>query len=530
MGATHDSQERDPAPRCLPGTRKELLEKIEQWVKAGSDGKSILWLHGPAGAGKSAIAQTVAETCAGRGQLAASFFFARTIAARNALKHLFPTIAVQIAFSAPEKRRRLDKILKNDPCIAERAMGSVDLVASLFQQDSALVPSSRSLVIIDGLDECQGHDDQCRALEQVSHMVNTQHLPLLFLIVSRPEAHLCEAFEEPHLADISEHLSLYGNFQARDDVTTYLKSEFSRIYSSKRHRDVMEFVPRPWPSESVIDGLARKSEGYFIYPSTVIRYVDEENFSPVERLDQILNISNPAVPPSEPTPFAELDKLYLQILSSCPKSNLPIVKRILGFVVNHGRVEITVIEGLLHLARGQVKLKLRGLRSLISSEDGKFPGDVSIRVNHASFRDFLDDRERSKDYHVDSEECMFTGFCDAFSLGCNMLGICVDSGIGSALPKGLSVAATILEKQPTYLLLGDTETFFRRIHLLSLFISGCFNRSSRQVQLIEVVRKSIATGVWDPCLEDLDNWPDWERLAALQLLVAAVGLQCGVPV
>ena len=191
MGATHDPQERDPAPRRLPGTRKEVLEKIEKWVKAGSKGKSIIWLHGPAGAGKSAIAQTVAETCAERDEPAASFFFARTVATRNTLKHLFPTIAVQIAFSAPEKRRRLDKILKDDPCIAERAIGSVNLVASLFQQDSALASSSRFLVVIDGLDECQGHDDQCRALEQVSHMINTQHLPLRFLIVSRPETHLC---------------------------------------------------------------------------------------------------------------------------------------------------------------------------------------------------------------------------------------------------------------------------------------------------------------------------------------------------
>ena len=442
MGATHDSQERDPAPRCLPGTRKEVLEKIEKWVKAGSKGKSILWLHGPAGAGKSAIAQTVAETCAGCDKLAASFFFARTVATRNTLKHLFPTIAVQIALSAPEKRRRFDKILKGDPYIAERAMGSVDLVALLFQQDSSMVPSSRFLVIIDGLDECQGHDDQCRALEQVSHMVNIQDLPLRFLIVSRPEAHLCEAFDEPHLADIAEHLSLHGDLKARDDVSMYLRSEFSRIYSSKRHRDVMEFVPTLWPFESVIDSLARKSEGYFIYASTVIRYVDEENFSPVERLDQILNISNPAIPPSKSAPFAELDKLYLQILSSCPKSNLPILKRILGFVVNHWIVEMFVIEALLRLPRGQGKLKLRGLRSLISFEDSNLPGDVSIRVNHASFGDFLHDQERSKHYHVDSEECMYSGFCDAFSLGCNMLGICVDGGIDPALPKGLSVTAT----------------------------------------------------------------------------------------
>ena len=83
--------------------------------------------------------------------------------------------------SAPEKRRRLDETLKNDPFIVERAMGSVDLVALLFTKDSSLDPFSPFLVIIDGLDECQGHDDQRHALEQVSHMVYT----IRFLIVSR---------------------------------------------------------------------------------------------------------------------------------------------------------------------------------------------------------------------------------------------------------------------------------------------------------------------------------------------------------
>ena len=322
-------------------------------------------------------------------------------------------------------------------------MGSLDLVAALFKKRPPSASSSPFLVVIDGLDECQGHDDQRRVLEQVAHMVNFHHLPLRFLIVSRPEAHLCEAFEEPHLADIAQTISLYGDLKAKDDVSTYLKSEFSRIYDSKRHRDVMEVVSRPWPSKSVINSLVYKSGGYFIYASTVIRFVDEENFSPVERLDQILNTSGSGVPPSESAPFAELDKLYLQILSSCTPSNLPTLKHILGFVANHSDVDMFVIETLVRLPRGEVKLKLRGLRSLVSFEGSG--ADVEIRLHHASFGDFLSDKQRSKDYHVDSEECMYTGFCDAFSLGCKMLGISVDGVTESTLrhPKGLSVAVTI---------------------------------------------------------------------------------------
>ena len=150
MGATYNSQECDPAPRCLPGTRSPILEKIETWVIADSRSTSILWLHGPAGPGKSAVPQTVAEICAkrDRDELAASFFFSRSVASRNSLKHLFPTIAIPIALLTPEKRQRLNSILKNDPWITERASGSVDLVASLYPNGSALAPHSPFLVLL----------------------------------------------------------------------------------------------------------------------------------------------------------------------------------------------------------------------------------------------------------------------------------------------------------------------------------------------------------------------------------------------
>ena len=79
------------------------------------------------------------------------------------------------------------------------------------------------------------------------------------------------------------------------------------------------------------------------------------------------------------------------------------------------------------------------------------------------------------------------------------------------------------KRQPTNLSLGDTEALFKKIRLLSQFVRQCFNRSSRKDELIEVVRESMATGIWHRCLQDLDNWSDWERFAALALLVAAVG-------
>ncbi|KAF5326764.1 hypothetical protein D9619_004477 [Psilocybe cf. subviscida] len=72
---------RADAVRCCPGTREEVLAKIEAWIAsakvANGRERGIFWLSGPAGAGKSAIVQTLAERCLARGVPTANFFFFR---------------------------------------------------------------------------------------------------------------------------------------------------------------------------------------------------------------------------------------------------------------------------------------------------------------------------------------------------------------------------------------------------------------------------------------------------------------------
>jgi len=499
MGAAYNSQERSPPPRCLPGTRKEVLAQIDTWVKAGARGKPVLWLHGPAGAGKSAIAQTIAETCAARNQLVASFFFARTVAHRNEVKHLFPTIAVQIALSAPAKRQRLDEIINTDPYIAERALGSVDLLTSLLDDRPAHAPlaSSPLLVIIDGLDESQRNDNQCWILAQVSRVVFAHHLPLRFLIVSRPESHLEEAFEERDLANITKIVSLYGDYRASRDVSMYLRSEFSRIYGAKRHRAVMRFIAQPWPSEDTIKQFVRKSGGYFIYASTIVKFIDEEYFSPVSRLDQVLGRSNSSLLLSESNPFAELDQLYIQILSSCPTSHLPMLKLILGYAVmspvfaTRG-TSLPPGKDILDLAPGQMELTLRGLRSLVSFTYSQ-PSLI-----HASFGDFLLDRARALHYHIDSDEWIYTTFRYAFSLECKSLN-----------PDNCS--SPPLEGQLLYL---PSD--------LPPFLQSSFKLSSRKDQLVGLVRESLEQSLWSSCFSQLDSWSDEEKFRALGVLGAII--------
>ncbi|KAF9442516.1 hypothetical protein P691DRAFT_765151, partial [Macrolepiota fuliginosa MF-IS2] len=50
-GAEFDSSERDPPPKCHPGTRLKIVERTQQFFGNYRDGKRLLWIVGPAGVG-----------------------------------------------------------------------------------------------------------------------------------------------------------------------------------------------------------------------------------------------------------------------------------------------------------------------------------------------------------------------------------------------------------------------------------------------------------------------------------------------
>ncbi|KAJ7928235.1 hypothetical protein B0H13DRAFT_1597777, partial [Mycena leptocephala] len=109
--ATHDSEDRFPQPRCHPETRTKMLDVLWNWscgikppVDASSDHNSslILWLHGPMGAGKSAVAQTICQKLEEEGHLRASFFFKWGHPSCGHAKRLFATIAYQLALVLPD--------------------------------------------------------------------------------------------------------------------------------------------------------------------------------------------------------------------------------------------------------------------------------------------------------------------------------------------------------------------------------------------------------------------------------------------
>jgi polynucleotide 5'-kinase involved in rRNA processing len=72
--AFHNSVERYPQPKCYLGTQKKILEDLWTWSSSGDSDSGVLWLQGPADAGKSAITQLLCERLEAADCLGGSFF------------------------------------------------------------------------------------------------------------------------------------------------------------------------------------------------------------------------------------------------------------------------------------------------------------------------------------------------------------------------------------------------------------------------------------------------------------------------
>ncbi|KAJ7662944.1 hypothetical protein B0H14DRAFT_3179207 [Mycena olivaceomarginata] len=114
MEALHDSGERFLEPACHPGTRTAITEMLHSWSTDTSTESTILWLHGCAGVGKSAIAQMFAKSLQTEGRLGASFFFQRGHSKRGTWHSLIPTIAYQLATSVTELFDLIQQAVEGD--------------------------------------------------------------------------------------------------------------------------------------------------------------------------------------------------------------------------------------------------------------------------------------------------------------------------------------------------------------------------------------------------------------------------------
>jgi len=383
------------------------LKKIMDWVKDANKVSLFLWLYGPAGASKSAIAQTIAELLEKAGLLAAAFFFSRNAAGRNDKTRLIATLVYQLVKCIPEIRAHVLEAMEQDPALFSCSI-QAQIQALIVKPFNAVATNEKRaltflshprLIILDGLDKCRTSSAQTHILDALSTAIKDLHILLCFLIASRAKQDIRQAFNDQNgLGSLSWSIALDDTYHPDADIRVFLQTTFAKI---KRNHPSRTRLPTSWPSSEDIGRLVEKSSGQFIFASTVAKYLNSHRHWPPDRLKIIFRQSEPG----QETPFAELDSLYHLILSSVSHiEKLPDVLMFLVLQPFQGALwssqTTALIENFLFYRPGEINMILADLHSIICVPP---PGDESTELQffHASLSDFLLDRSRSMDLFLD---------------------------------------------------------------------------------------------------------------------------------
>lgn len=379
----------------------QVVKDIMQWI-VKPDNHPICWLRGPAGWGKSAIALSVATACDERGLLAASFFFYRGHAERSNPQRLFPTIAYQLGIAIPSLKDEICRAIQADPSTPyktiDRQLEKL-IIDPLFALHHPL--ALRRVVVIDALDECNDNESIKDILAYIAQAVPRYtvdedpqyHVPLQFIITSRPEIHIQAKFKELQLVT---HVINLSDFDAQNDIRIFLSRSFEKIHQD--HSDAMFDVPKPWPSNDDFERLVEESAGLFIYASTLAKFIGDPCENPKRKLATVLQCLQGERAPGS-SPYAGLDALYKQILCLIPRNHLQVLAKIILLV---DPLPLRSLGDLLQLEIGDLRVALRGLYSILSVPDQM---NEPIHTLHKSLPDFLVDEERSEVYCIELIPC-----------------------------------------------------------------------------------------------------------------------------
>ncbi|KAL0564008.1 hypothetical protein V5O48_018047, partial [Marasmius crinis-equi] len=161
--ALHVSKGRVGRAGVHEGTREGFLGNLGAWIETPVEGSRLYWVYGGAGAGKSAVAQTLCEKYR-HTHLAAAYFYSRNDSTRNTMNSFVPTIAYQLSKSPhldPHLASAIDSKICSEPgildCDWEEQFQQL-IYEPCTQVQPNLWLSLPRLVIIDGLDECMDHN------------------------------------------------------------------------------------------------------------------------------------------------------------------------------------------------------------------------------------------------------------------------------------------------------------------------------------------------------------------------------------
>ena len=265
----------------MQATRVGVLRRFVDWVK--NDPKSIFWLAGMAGTGKTSIAVSLCRMLRKDLNvfLAGGYFCSRSAGsiARTDVRRILPTLATLLAGQSQEFAEALATELEKDRRVSHKPVAE-QIGPLLSRPLAALASSPRPLIfVIDALDECSSERELAELLKTIAEFECDAKVK--FILTSRPEIHIRGSpISNPDHNSIL-HLHTIGEGEVRSDIRLYINGTLKSAAGDAT-----------WYTDNDIQLLVKQSAGLFIFASTVLMYVlepdeDDDRERPVAGLREI---------------------------------------------------------------------------------------------------------------------------------------------------------------------------------------------------------------------------------------------------
>ncbi|KAJ7883605.1 WD40 repeat-like protein, partial [Mycena leptocephala] len=364
---------------CLPGTRREILDNITEWLTTGSDTSNILWLSGVAGSGKSTIATSVSQNFRRLQRLGGFIFFTR-----NNLASSNPTAVVH---SIASGLARFNVHIQDALC---QAIGrDRDLVNTPIRtqfQELVLHPlvsaqhhiSEPIIIVLDALDECSDKDCRKTLISLIANDFAKLPAIVRFIVTSRPDSDIAGPFRAQ--SHITEWILDIATEKTQEDIALYIRQCMEDV------RKANPSLHSPWPGEDAIMQLTERSGGLFIWASTAYKFIDG-GYKPQNKLETLLS--------RQFTPESCLDDIYTVALENIAhwtdddfsQDALAVLSCI---VLGKAYLPDEGMDSLLGFKPGTAADILKDLGCVVQWTPGQ-----TARVLHASFSDYLTEFHRS---------------------------------------------------------------------------------------------------------------------------------------
>jgi len=365
----------------MEGTRTDIIENIGRWT-TDLTAPNILWLKGHPGVGKSTIATDVVERLNATKRLGSNFFFRRQNAAVMTPNALWRTVACDLARNYSTVQRTLVAKLKAgdvDPASANAEKLFRHLIHDPLIRCDDVPVTKLPVVVIDALDECGGLDGQYsgRRKNLLKTLANWSRLPRKFklIVTSREENDIERLFSKTPHHPIKIMSGQMVDEQSSDDICMFL---------TDRLQDIATQYPRSlspdWPGADIIEELAEKAAGLFIWAETVVKFVALGE--PQQQLRQVFDGGE----------AGDMAALYRQILGMGFRDpNEEVVKNfhsVVGAIIlAKAPLSFSALVQLLSKEGSSVEHICNGLQSVLDSKS-------TLEFHHQSFVDFLLDQKK----------------------------------------------------------------------------------------------------------------------------------------